>query len=704
MKQLIQHLKSGQTELADVPVPKVVPGHLLIRSTRSLVSLGTERMLVEFGKAGLIAKARQQPEKVKQVLDKMRTDGIVPTLEAVFNKLDTPLPLGYCNAGIVEAVGEGVQGFRVGDRVASNGQHAEFNCIPQNLVARIPDGVSDDEAAFTVISAIGLQGMRLFEPTFGETVCVIGLGLIGQITAQLLRANGCRVIGVDLDPEKLALAKKFGVIPVQAGQADPVALAKDLTGGTGVDGVIITASAKGNTILSQSANMCRKRGRIILVGIVGLEINRAEFYEKELSFQVSCSYGPGRYDDKYELKGQDYPLPYVRWTEKRNFEAILQAIASGQLDVKSLITEETDLENFREIYGDMKKSGSIASLLKYRSDALLSHWIETPEVPFSGGPGIGIIGAGNYTRMAMLPMLKKLAAPIRSIASFRGLNASLLARKYNIPENTTDYKSILGDSETGLLLITTRPGDHAQMAIEGLKAGKDVFVEKPLAIFPEELKAVSQVAREKKQVLTVGFNRRFSPHTQILKKYLDPKAPKVLTFNMNAGYIPPESWIHDRNIGGGRILGEACHLVDLLLYLSGSKITEVCMQALGENPNETTDSASIQLRFENGDIGVANYFSTGSKSYSKERVEVHSQGKSLIVDNFRETKGYGVSGFRRKKTRLDKGHSAQFGKLIDHWKNKKEPIIPLDEILHVHQAMFAALESLKSGRWESVGE
>ncbi|MEO1713139.1 MAG: zinc-binding alcohol dehydrogenase, partial [Bacteroidota bacterium] len=346
MKQIVQNLKSGDTKLEEVPAPKVQPGQVLIKTSKSLVSLGTERMLVEFGKAGLIAKARQQPEKVRMVLDKIRAEGLMPTLEMVFNKLDQPIPLGYCNMGRVIEVGHGVTDFKVGDRVVSNGQHAEFVCMPQNLVAHVPDKVTDEEAVFTVISAIGLQGIRLLNPTFGETVCVIGLGLIGLITAELLQSNGCRVIGVDLDEQKLEIARQKGIIAINPGEGtDPVKFVQSLTDGVGADGVIITASAKTNDIITQAANMSRQRGRIILVGVIGLQLNRADFYEKELSFQVSCSYGPGRYDDDYEWKGHDYPIGFVRWTEKRNFEAILQAMEMGRLDVKPLITDEVELKD-----------------------------------------------------------------------------------------------------------------------------------------------------------------------------------------------------------------------------------------------------------------------------------------------------------------------------------------------------------------------
>src|ERR1035437_494648 len=367
MKQIIQSFKTGATILEEVPAPQVSKGKVLIQTTRSLVSLGTERMLVEFGKSNLISKARQQPDKVKQVLDKIKTEGLMPTLEAVFNKLGEPLPLGYCNVGKVIAVGEGVSEFKIGDRVASNGHHAEFVCIPKNLVVHIPDEVSDEEATFTVIGSIGLQGIRLLNPALGETIVVIGMGLIGLLAAQLLIANGCKVIGVDIDEEKLNLSKQWGVIPFNPKTGDVVKFVESITCNTGADGVIITASAKADEIISQAARMSRKRGRIILVGVIGLDLSRAEFYEKELSFQVSCSYGPGRYDEDYEQRGNDYHLPFVRWTEKRNFEAILHAIASGKLSVKEMITEVVGIEDYQNIYSEIGSKKSIASILKYNT-------------------------------------------------------------------------------------------------------------------------------------------------------------------------------------------------------------------------------------------------------------------------------------------------------------------------------------------------
>ncbi len=701
MKQLLQSFKTGATELAEVPAPQVRSGQVLIQTTRSLVSLGTERMLVEFGKANLIQKARQQPEKVKMVLNKIRADGLLPTLEAVFNKLEQPLPLGYCNVGKVIGVGKGVADFKIGDRVASNGPHAEVVSIPQNLVAHIPEGVSDEAAAFTVIGAIGLQGIRLLQPTLGETVVVTGLGLIGLITAQLLKANGCRVIGIDLEEEKLRLAEQWGIIPLNPKSDDVVKAVESLTNGIGADGVIITASAKTDEIISQAARMSRKRGRIVLVGVVGLNLKRADFYEKELIFQVSCSYGPGRYDDNYEQKGQDYPIGFVRWTEKRNFEAVLEALRSGMLQVEPLITEVVPLEQYQNIYGNIGQSKSIASLLAYPDQADHSARVRVQEQTFSGGKAIlGIVGAGNFTKMTMLPALK--GADIKYIASAGGVSGTALAKKHHIAYSTTNWQEILQDEEVDTLLITTRHNLHAGMVEEGLKAGKHVFVEKPLCLNREELQRIQTAYREANTSLLVGFNRRFSPYVQRMKALLPEGAPKNIMATMNAGHIPPDVWVHDMEVGGGRIIGEACHYIDLISFLSGSRVAAVCTNALGQHPADNTDNASILLRMENGDQGVIHYFSNGHKSYSKERVEAYAEGKTLILDNFRRLYGYGFSGFSRMKGRQDKGHRAQFELLLERIKEGGDPLIPFESLINTTEASFAAIESLRTNKWVSV--
>ncbi len=702
MRQIIQSFKSGETILEDIPAPQVKKGTVLIQTTRSLVSLGTERMLVEFGKANLLQKARKQPDKVKQVLDKVKTDGLMPTLEAVRNKLDAPLPLGYCNVGTVIAVGEGADEFKVGDRVASNGPHAEIVCVPKNLVAHIPGNVSDEEAAFTVIGSIGLQGIRLCNPSLGETIVVIGLGLIGLMTSQLLMANSCRVIGMDIDEQKVQLAASWGVDAINpAAGIDPVQHVMNTTNGTGADGVIITASAHTNDIIAQAAHISRKRGRIILVGVIGLNISREDFYKKELSFQVSCSYGPGRYDDAYEQKGIDYPLPYVRWTEKRNFEAVLQAISSGKVNVQSLITERIPLADYQKIYGSMSTGHSIASIIVYPEKTNETRLIPIHTNSFSSSKSvIGIIGAGNFTQMTMLPALKSVAAQIKYIASAGGVSGTALAKKYHIANSTTDYKEILNDKEVDLVMITTRHGRHADLVTESLNAGKNVFVEKPLALNEEQLAQIIE-SYHKPCTLTVGFNRRFSPHTQKVKSLMG-NAPMSDIATMNAGFIPSNVWVHDRQTGGGRIIGEACHFIDLITYLTGSKVKAVCMNALGENPGETTDNASLLLKYENGSTGVINYFSNGSKAYAKERIEVYSQNRTAVIDNFRLTSGYGFKGFSKLKTRQDKGHKAQFRLLLECLRNGGDALIPFDEIVNTTKASFAAVESLKRGEWVTM--
>lgn len=706
MKQIIQDLKKGNTILEEVPTPVVRKGQVLIQTHRSLVSLGTEKMLVEFGKGNLISKARQQPEKVKQVLDKIKTEGLMPTLEAVFNKLDEPLPLGYCNAGEVIGIGEGVTEFSIGDRVASNGAHAEIVSVPKNLVAKIPDNVSYEEAAFTVIGSIGLQGIRLANPTIGETIVVVGLGLIGLITAELLIANGCNVIGFDFDDQKVRLASNKGVNAFNASTTDVVKTVESLTNGIGSDAVIITASTKSNEVISQAAQMSRKKGRIVLVGVIGLDIQRADFFKKELSFQVSCSYGPGRYDEDYEQRGKDYPIGYVRWTEKRNFETILNAISKKQINVQDLITERVSLYDYLQIYGDMGK-GSIASILEYpvqdinRSETVaVKHFASRP----SNGI-IGIIGAGNFTKMTVMPALKSAGAHYKYISSAGGLSAKSLANKYGFEFSTTDYQQILNDQEVDLVMITTRHDLHAKMVIETIASGKNVFVEKPLAINGEELDAILNTYNNQTnpKSISVGFNRRFSPFSKKIKSLIGTSTDSLnMIATMNAGFIPLDIWVHDMKTGGGRIIGEACHFIDLMIYFTGSKVAEVSMSALGKTPTEQTDNAIITLKFQNGSQGVINYFSNGSKSYQKERVEIYSQGRTLVLDNFRKLEGFGFNGFSTMRGTLNKGHNNQFHELITQVKSGGESIIPFEEIYNTTKASLAAIKSMQEGGWIKI--
>ena len=702
MKQLIQHLRTGETILEEIPVLQVRKGCVLIKTSRSLVSLGTEKMLIEFGKANFMEKARQQPEKVKQVFDKIKTDGFKPTIDAIFRKLSEPIPMGYCNVGEIIAIGEGINELKVGDRVASNGHHAEVVCVPKNLVARIPDNVSDDEAAFTVVGAIALQGIRLINPTLGETVAVIGLGLIGQLTAKLLQANGCEVIAFDFDQSKVNLANINGIKAFKVSEdIDSVKIAQEITQNIGVDAVIITASNKSDEVISQAAKMSRKRGRIVLVGVVGLNINRADFYEKELTFQVSCSYGTGRYDNNYEQNGQDYPISFVRWTLNRNFEMVLKFISTGRLKVQDLITEVVDFQDYKQVYDSIEKSKSIASILKYDGDfdirqtkiRIKNHVANNANVV------LGIIGSGNFTKATVLPILSKLKVNIKYLSSSSGLSGTLLAKKFDIQYSTTNNDDILNDSEVDAVIITTRHDAHARICIAALKAGKHVFVEKPLALSLEEINEIVEVYQQSEKTLTVGFNRRFSPFVQDIKQKLgDLNLPLNVIITVNAGEILSNHWTQDTNIGGGRIIGEACHFIDLITYLSGSLVESVVMNSMGENSQENTDNATILLKYQNGSSGVINYFSNGNNGYSKERIEVYAQGKIMVIDNFRKLEYYGLksSGISRSQ---DKGHREQFRLFLERLKKGEEAIIPFEEIINTSRASICAVESLKLGAW-----
>lgn len=690
MKQILQSLKTGATEVAEIPCPTANKGQVLIQSSRSLVSAGTERMLVEFGKAGWFEKARQQPDKVRMVLDKIKTDGIGPTLEAVLNKLDQPLPLGYCNVGKVIEVGSGVTQFGIGDRIASNGKHAEAVSAPINLCANIPDNVSDDEAAFTVIGAIALQGIRLVQPTLGETVVVTGLGLIGLITVQLLHANGCRVLGLDYDKDKLDLARKFGaeVVDLSLGE-DPVIAAERFSRNRGVDAVIITASTKSNEPMHQAATMCRKRGRIVLVGVTGLELSRADFFEKELSFQVSCSYGPGRYDPAYEEKGFDYPVGFVRWTEQRNFEAVLDMMADGRLDVKPLISHHIPINEAEKAYEIIVGSEpSLGILLKYQNIHITTDSrtvIITDKTKNNNSEeqaSVSFVGSGNYASAVLIPAFKKTGANLRSIASNTGVSGVHAAKKFGFERTTTETEQLFSDTDTNTIVITTRHDSHAKFVLMALEAGKHVFVEKPLVLLKDDLDKIKIAYNNSKSLLMVGFNRRFAPQVQKIKSLLNSvPGPKSFVMTVNAGEIPVDHWTQDREVGGGRIIGEACHFIDLLRYLAGVPIIESSKIVMNSS---TQDTATISLSFVDGSIGTVHYFANGSKSFPKERLEVFASGKVLQLDNFRKLSGFGWSKFSKMHLRKqDKGQKACAQAFIDAINNGNISPIPFEEIFEV---------------------
>jgi predicted dehydrogenase/threonine dehydrogenase-like Zn-dependent dehydrogenase len=697
MKQLSQNLRTGEILLQEVPAPMARPGCVLIQTHKSLISPGTEKMLIDFANADFIQKARSQPQKVRLACDKIRSDGLLPTIRKIYNKLQEPIPLGYCNVGHVLQVGEGVHDIRIGDRVISNGPHAEIVCVPRNLVAKVPVHVADEAAVFTIMASIALNAIRLTSPTLGETVVVMGLGLVGLLTAELLKLSGCNVIGIELDSERRATATFRNFVTIDPNCIDPEKQIFDLTNGAGADAVIIATSSQSGEVVAQAASMARKRGKIVLIGTAALTLDRSVFYSKELTFQVSCSYGPGRYDTHYEQIGLDYPLPYVRWTENRNFEAILQLLSSQTFDPTYLISKTFDLEHHRQAYQALSDAKSVAIILNYPATPSLDQFVKFPSHSYSGQKGvIGIIGAGNYTSATMLPLLKNHR--IKYVASAQGFSAAHLAKKYKIAFATTDYQQILQDPEVDLVIIATRHHLHASMAIDALNAAKHVFVEKPLAISAEQLDEIINKYYNGQKTLTVGFNRRFSPHLRKMKALLGAAMMNVV-ITVNAGFFPKDSWVHDLKIGGGRIIGEACHFIDLVVFLTGSKISSVCMNAMQQNATEATDNATILLKCANGSTGVVNYFSNGHPDYPKERIEVHSAGRTLVLDNFKTLKGFGFKGFTRFSSSQDKGHANTFDLLIDRVKNGGEAIIPFDEIVNTSTATLAALESLKLKSW-----
>lgn len=706
MKQVFQDVASGQSEVLAVPRPACKRGYVVIESAVSLISAGTERMLVDFSRAGYVAKARQQPEKVKMVVDKIRTDGLLSTIETVRAKLDEPMPMGYSNVGRVIEVGAGVREFSVGDRVLSNGQHAEIVCIGKNLCAKVPDNVSDEDAVFGVVGSIALQGIRLAAPTTGECFVVVGLGLIGLMAVQILRASGCRVLGTDFDESKLELARAYGAETVNPGTCENLMGVTDtFSRGRGVDGVIITASTSSNDPIRQSAQMCRKRGRIVLVGVVGLDINRADFYEKELTFQVSCSYGPGRYDEEYEQRGSDYPVGFVRWTEQRNFEAVLDLLAARQLSVDALKTATFAIDNAADAYELLVKDRSaLGVLIEYPVESAAKHdrrqeLVDQPSEGF--GPSsctLGAIGSGNYAGRVLLPAFKQANAGLHTIVSSRGVTGSHVGRKLGFSASSTDTDDVLKSGEIDTVVIATQHDSHASLTIAALKAGKHVFVEKPLALSSSELADIEgayQEARDRgdDRILMVGFNRRFAPLMQKLKAAVDRSAePVSIVYTCNAGSIDADSWVQDPERGGGRIIGEACHFIDAARFLAGSEIQQVHVANMhkADSAADCRDTASISLQFANGSIAAIHYFANGHRSFPKERIEVFQGEAVYVLDNFRALKNFGGVSIAAKSRRLDKGQNACCEAFVKAVRAGGPSPIPFSELLEVSRVTINA--------------
>jgi len=698
MKQVLQDLRSGETFLLEVPAPKRTTNQVLIATSRSLVSPGTERMLVEFGKANLLNKARSQPDKVKMVLDKVITDGVKSTYDAVNAKLNEPLPLGYCNAGSVIDSGGGA--FEHGTRVVSNGFHAEVVRVGQNLVAEIPDNVDDESACFTALGAIALQGVRLVSPTIGESVVVLGLGLVGLLAVQILKANGCRVLAADYDPKRVELAASYGVEAIDLSQQELYSHASIFTRGRGADAVLVAASSKSNDVIHQACEISRKRGRVVLVGVVGLNLRRSDFYEKEITFQVSCSYGPGRYDPAYELEGRDYPIGFVRWTEQRNFEAVLDMMSSGVLDVKGLVTRRYRIDDAVSAYADLTESNALGIVLEYsRSEKTIeSRAVSLSDQERSVTPGtktLSFVGAGSYASKVLIPAFKKAGAEFSTLVTSSGTSAAFYGSKFGFEKASTDFNHAL---TSDALVIATRHNQHAEQVERALKSGRHVFVEKPLALTLTEIDNIEKAWRPDDSVLTVGFNRRYSPHIRKIKELTRPlTVPKTVLMTMNVGEIPEDHWVHDVEVGGGRVLGEACHYIDLMRYLVGHPIVGFNAIAMKKNSalKVTDDKAIISLSFSDGSIGCIHYLANGGSKFPKERVEVFCNDAVLQLDNFRKLRGFGWRGFSAFRTPYqNKGQQQCVEAFLKALVSGESPIPP-NELIEVARVSVAVADQLR---------
>lgn len=709
MKQILQNMRSGVVSVYDVPAPGVQRGRLLVRTVASLISAGTEKSTVDMGKKSLLGKARQRPDLVKQVIDKARTEGLLNTYTAVKAKLDGTTALGYSAAGVVEAVGNDVSGFKVGDRVACAGagyaSHAEMISVPHNLCVRLPAEISFDEGAFGTLGAIALQGVRLSEPTLGEAIVVIGLGLLGQITVQLLRANGCRVFGVDIDEKKIRLAVEMGA-ELGATPDKAKGVIKEWSRGRGADAVLITAATPSNDPIELAGDISRAKGRVVVVGLVGMDVPRNVYYLKELSLQVSMSYGPGRYDPEYEERGHDYPFSYVRWTEGRNLEAFFDLAAGKSITLERLISHRFPVEQgeaaYKLISGETKEP-YLGIVLQYDSSKKLETRLEFAVKPAAGAAAvqIGMIGAGSYAQKYLLPNFKANRAGFCSIATAAGLTARDVARQYGFAACVSDPDEVIADANANLIVIATRHDTHAALTRKALEQGKHVFVEKPLAMNDSELDEILAAAENSAGSLMVGFNRRFSPSAKHAAEFFDGRqAPLSILYRVNAGRVPPDSWAQDPVQGGGRIVGEVCHFIDLMHFLTGSVTTRVFAEAITSRNTDVTDADSvfISLKFADGSNGTIAYLAEGDRSIPKERVEIYGGGKTFVLDDFRRASM--VSGGKetvRKLGNQDKGQAEEVRTACSTVMNGAAPPIALHDLAATTRATFRILESLRTG-------
>jgi predicted dehydrogenase len=705
VKQILQSARTGQLELVEVPAPSPAPGQALVRTCFSVVSPGTEKLAMDFARTSLLGKARKRPDLVRQVTRKLRQEGPLATYRTVMSRLEAPRPLGYSCAGVVEAVGDGVVAFAVGDRVACAGagyaNHAEFNVVPENLLARVPEAVPLEQAAYATVGAIALQGLRLAAPQLGEVACVIGLGLIGQLAVQLLRANGCRVLGVDPDAERVKQALDLGAEWGGAPDALGESWKDEATGGHGADLVLVTAAASSSAPIEQAADLCRKKGRISLVGAMPMELDRRAFYDKELRLEVSMSYGPGRYDRRYEEAGLDYPFHYVRWTENRNLQAFLALMAAGSVRPERLETETVPFEEAERSYEELAhgKRRALSLVFRYAPEAEATRALELPSpvaTPQRDAVGVAFLGAGNYAKAVLLPALQQ-AGNVRRVAlvTATGASARGTAKRFGFASCATGAATALDDPGVDLVFVATRHESHAALAAEALRRGKAVWLEKPVGLSPEQVDEVLAAARETGGFLTVGYNRRFSAHARAVREAFSARrGPLAIRYTVAAGAPPAGSWILDPAVGGGRIVGEACHFVDLCAFLVGRPPASVFARALGRDP-ERDDSLVATLGFEDGSTAVIEYLSRTSPELPKERFEVSGDGRTARCDGYRHTD---VSGDRRLKTlNQDKGQRTAVAEVVEAVRRGQASPISLEEIAAVSRATFAAVESARTG-------
>ena len=716
--------------MVEVPTPLAQPGMALVRTAASLVSAGTERMLVDFASKSLLGKARSRPDLARQVFDKARREGVLTTVEAAFNRLEEPMPLGYSSAGTIAGIGEGIRGFKVGQRVACAGGgyavHAEYALVPQNLLAALPDNVDIESAAFTTLGAIALHGFRLAEASVGEQVTVIGLGLLGLLTVAIANAAGCKVLGTDLDPNRVQLAKEMGAeVAVTRDKAE--AAAQSISRGRGSDVILICADTRSSDPVELAGTIARDKANVVATGAVGLEIPRKVYFEKELSFINSRSYGPGRYDPSYEEDGQDYPIGYVRWTEGRNLESFIDLLASERIDVHPLITHRFPIEQAPKAYdliaGD-RDQPFLGILLTYGSKEPEEGEVSLPaddqttigqiqsEQQTEDGSGeikLGLLGAGNFASAIMLPALSKVnGIELTGVASASGLSAQNAASRFNFRYATSDGNKILEDPAINTVAILTRHHLHAQLVIAALKAGKHVFCEKPLAITSEDIEEVFGILNKisgHSQVLMVGFNRRFAPFSQQLKAFLgDRQEPLMANYRVNAGYLPASHWLHDLSQGGGRIIGEGCHFIDFLTFLVGEAPKSVAALALPDEGHYQEDNVHLSFTFPDGSIGTVDYLANGDKAFPKERLEVFTAGQVGVLDDFRtlELVQNGKRQYHRARLRQDKGHRAEWQTFTDAVIHGGPPPIPYDQLYGVSMAAICALEALRTGNSVSI--